>query len=400
MGGMPPRPNRPIYLDNQATTPCDPRVVAAMLPWFTERPGNPHSEHNLGLEAAAAVEAARGHVAALVGAGANEIVLTSGATESNNLAIKGAARHAAAHGDPRRRLITYVTEHKCVLESVRDLAAEGFEPVVLPVGADGHADPDMLREALATPTLLVSVMAVNNETGLIHDVAALAALAKAAGALVHTDAAQAAGKIALDVQALGVDLLSISGHKLYGPKGVGALYVRRRPRVRLVPLLSGGGQERGVRSGTLPTPLVVGFGEACRLAAAEMAGEALRLGALRDGMLLRLRRGIPGVTVNGDMRARIAGNLNLAFPGAAATALLRAMPDVCLSTGSACSAAELEPSYVLRAMGLDDATAARSLRVGIGRFTSAAEVDAACDLMVAAHAALAAPSPSRVPVEA
>ncbi len=374
------RPNRPVYLDNQATTPCDPRVLAVMLPWFTERFGNPHSaEHSMGQEAEAAVEAARTEVAALIGAEAREVVLTSGATEANNIAIKGAARFAAARGTERRRVITVATEHKCVLESAHDLAQEGFEPVVLPVQPDGRLDPAVLQDALATPTLLVSVMAVNNETGVVQDLAALSALARAAGALFHTDAAQAAGKIPLDVQAQGIDLLSLSGHKLYGPKGVGALYVRRRPRVRLAPLFSGGGQERGLRSGTLPTPLVVGLGEACRIARDEMADEAARLAELRDRMLARL----PQVRVNGSWEHRIPGNLNLTF-AAPALRMMRAVPELCVSTGSACSSAEVEPSYVLRALGLSDTEAARTLRVGLGRFTSAAEIDFAADALSAA----------------
>jgi len=376
------RPNRPIYLDNQATTPCDPRVLALMLPWFTERFGNPHSaEHQMGRDAEAAVEAARAEVAALIGAEAREIVLTSGATEANNIAIKGAARHARRMGDPRRRVITVATEHKCVLESVADTAEDGFEPVVLPVGPDGRLDPDVLRQALVEPTLLVSVMAVNNETGVIQDIAALAAVARGAGALFHTDAVQAVGKIPVDVQ--GIDLLSLSGHKLYGPKGVGALFVRRRPRVRLAPLFSGGGQERGLRSGTLPTPLLVGLGEACRLARLEMDAEAARLTALRDRLLAGLRRGMPELQVNGSMRHRIPGNLNITFP-VAALELMRAVPELCVSTGSACSSAEVEPSYVLRALGLTDAAAARTLRLGLGRFTSAADVDYAAEALSAA----------------
>ncbi len=382
-------PNRPIYLDNQATTPCDPRVVAAMLPWFTERFGNPHSvEHAMGREADDAVEAARAHVASLIGAEPREIVLTSGATESNNIAIKGAARHATRMGDPRRRVVTVATEHKCVLASVADLAAEGFEPVVLPVGADGLLDPADLRAALAVPTLLVSVMGVNNETGVVQDIPALAAIAREGGALFHTDAAQAAGKIPLDATAMGIDLLSLSGHKLYGPKGVGALYVRRRPRVRLAPLFSGGGQERGLRSGTLPTPLIVGLGEACRLAAAEMAEDARRIALLRDRLEAGLRSGIPGLVVNGSRAARIPGNLNLTFPHATAAALMAKVPALCLSTGSACSSAEIEPSYVLRAMGLSADAASRTLRIGIGRFTSRAEIDAAIAELVGAHASL------------
>jgi cysteine desulfurase len=381
------RPNRPVYLDNQATTPCDPRVLAAMLPWFGERFGNPHSaEHALGREAEHAVEAARAEVAALIGAEPREVVFTSGATESNNLAIKGAARYAARAGDPRRRIVTVATEHKCVLESVADLAEEGFEPVFLPVRPDGLLDPAALVAALATPTLLVSVMAVNNEIGVVADLTTLAAVAKAAGALFHTDAAQAAGKIPLDVQATRVDLLSLSGHKLYGPKGVGALYVRRRPRARLAPLFSGGGQERGLRSGTLPAPLIVGLGEACRLARAEMAEDAARIGALRERLLGRLAAAIPGLRLNGSTAARIAGNLNLSFPLATAAELMRLCPDLCVSTGSACASAELEPSTVLTALGLAPAVAARTLRIGIGRFTTAADVDHAADALAAAHA--------------
>jgi len=387
-----PRPNRPaeryIYLDYQATTPCDPRVVEAMLPWFTESFGNPHSaEHAMGRIAEAAVEHARGEVAGLIGAEAREIVFTSGATESNNIAIKGAARFAARMDNPRRRIVTAVTEHKCVLQAVGDLAEEGFEPVFLPVGADGLVDPDALRAALAQPTLLVSVMAVNNEIGVVQDIAALAAIAHAAGALLHTDAAQAAGKIALDVEAQSIDLASISGHKLYGPKGVGALYVRRRPRVRLEPLFSGGGQERGLRSGTLPTPLIVGLGEACRLAAEEMDAEAARIGTLRDRLLARLDAAIPGLILNGSRERRISGNVNLTFPAASAAALMAAAPALCVSTGSACSSAAIEPSYVLRALGLGDTAAERTLRIGIGRFTSAADVDAAAALLIEAHAA-------------
>jgi cysteine desulfurase len=395
MNAIPPR-NRPVYLDNQATTPCDPRVVTAMLPWFTEKFGNPHSaEHRMGTEAEAAVEEARAAVAALIGAEAREIVLTSGATESNNIAIKGAARFAGAHGNPRRKVVTVATEHKCVLESVADLAAEGFEPVVLPVSRDGLLDPATLAAAVDETTLLVSVMAVNNEIGVVQDLAAIGRIAKAAGALFHTDAAQAAGKIPLDVVALGIDLASISGHKLYGPKGVGALYVRRRPRARLSPLFSGGGQERGLRSGTLPTPLVVGLGEACRIAAAEMAEEAQRLAQLRARLINGLGRAIAGLAGNGSEVARIPGNLNLTFPGATAEALMRALPDLCVSTGSACSSAAVEPSYVLTALGLTPDQASRTLRLGLGRFTSEADVDYAVAALAAAHARLADPAAAR-----
>ena len=392
----PPSPNRPVYLDNQATTRCDPRVVSAMLPWFTEHYGNPHSvEHVMGTEAEAAVEDARGRVAALIGVDAKELVFTSGATESNNIAIKGAARHALRSGNERRRIVTVATEHKCVLESVADLTEEGFEPVFLPVRPDGLLDSDALREALTVPTLLVSIMAVNNEIGVVQDIPTLAAIAKQAGALFHTDVAQATGKIPLDLTGWKVDLASISGHKIYGPKGVGALYVRRRPRVRLAPLFSGGGQERGLRSGTLPTPLIVGFGEACRLAESEMAEEARRLTALRERLLGRLHTDIPELQVNGSEQARIPGNLNLTFPRAMAADLMARVPDLCVSTGSACSSAAIEPSYVLRAIGLADEAAARTLRIGMGRFTSAADIDYAAAALAAAHAGAPAPDVER-----
>jgi cysteine desulfurase len=376
--------NRPAYLDNQATTPVDPRVLAAMKPWWEANFANPASiEHAMGREAEAAVEQARAHVAALIGAEAREVVFTSGATEANNLAIKGAARFAAAQGTGtqgmgRRRIVTVETEHKCVLESTRALAAEGFEPVVLPVRPDGLLDLDALRETLAVPTLLVSVMAVNNEIGVVQDIGALAAMARGAGALFHTDAAQAAGRIPLDVNALGLDLLSLSAHKIYGPKGIGALYVRRRPRVRLAPLLSGGGQERGLRSGTLPAPLIVGFGEAARIARLEAALDEGRIASQRERFLAALEAGIPGLRVNGDRTRRVAGNLNLTLPGGVdAQAVMKAAPGVCVSTGSACSSASVEPSYVLRALGLPEAEARATLRIGIGRFTSPAEVDRA-----------------------
>ncbi len=384
----PLRPNRPVYLDNQATTRCDPRVLAVMLPFFTERYGNPHSvEHAMGNDAEAAVETARLQVATLVGADVKEIVFTSGATESNNIAIKGAARFAARMGNERRRIVTVATEHKCVLESVGDLAEEGFEPVFLPVRPDGLLDPDTLRDALTEhPTLLVSVMTVNNETGVLQDIPALAGIAKQAGALFHTDIAQATGKIPLDLTGWRVDIASISGHKLYGPKGVGALFVRRRPRVRLAPLFSGGGQERGLRSGTLPAPLIVGLGEACRLAQAEMDAETSRIAELRARLLRRLQQDIPGIRVNGSMTARIAGNLNLTFPATTAADLMARASDLCVSTGSACSSAAVEPSYVLRALGLSDDAAARTLRIGIGRFTSAADIDYAAAALAAAHA--------------
>jgi cysteine desulfurase len=381
------RPNRPIYLDNHATTPVDPRVLAAMRPWWEENFANPGSvEHAMGRAAEEAVEAARAHVAELIGADANEIILTSGATEANNLAIKGAARFAAAQGTDRRRVVTLATEHKCVLESVRDLAAEGFEPVLLPVGADGLLDPAVLEAALAeAPTLLVSVMAVNNEIGVVQDLAAIGEAAKRHGALFHTDAAQAAGRMPVDVGEIRADLLSLSGHKLYGPKGIGALYVRRRPRVRLAPLFSGGGQERGLRSGTLPAPLVVGFGEACRVAAIEGMLDSGRIAGQRDRFLAALRAEVPGVELNGHSERRVAGNLSLAFPGGVtAQQVMDRAPGVCVSTGSACSSAEVEPSHVLRALGLPEERARATLRIGIGRFTSPAEVDLAAAALGAA----------------
>ena len=376
--------NRPIYLDHHATTPLDPRVLAAMRPWWEENFANPHSvEHALGRAAEEAVEEARRHVAALIGAEAREIIFTSGATEANNLAIKGAARFAAGQGDPRRRIVTVCTEHKCVLESVRDLQAEGFEPVFLPVGPDGILEPEVLRQALAdAPTLLVSVMAVNNEIGVVQDLSVLAALAKESGALFHTDAAQAAGRVPLDVGSVPIDLLSLSAHKIYGPKGVGALYVRRRPRVRLAPLFSGGGQERGLRSGTLPAPLLVGFGEAARIAGAESMLDTGRIASQRERLLAALSAGVPALRVNGAPDRRVAGNLNITFPGGvSAQAMLDRLQDLCVSTGSACSSAEVEPSYVLRAIGLSEADAAATLRIGIGRFTSPADVDRAAALL-------------------
>ncbi len=397
----PPRPNRPVYLDNQATTRCDPRVLAVMLPWFSEHYGNPHSvEHVMGTDAESAVEDARAQVAALIGAEPREVVFTSGATESNNIAIKGAARHALRSGSDRRRVITVATEHKCVLESVADLKDEGFEPIFLPVRPDGLLDPDVLRDALTVPTLLVSIMTVNNEIGVVQDILTHAAIAKAAGALFHTDAAQAVGKVPIDVTAAKIDLLSISGHKIYGPKGVGALYVRRRPRVRLVPLFSGGGQERGLRSGTLPAPLVIGLGEACRLAGAEMAEEATRIAALRTRLLDRLLAALPDVRINATMEARIPGNLNLMFPAVTAAELMARVPDLCVSTGSACSSAEIEPSYVLSALGLSPEDAARSLRIGIGRFTSPADIDFAAAALAAAYAGVPTPAAGGSPASA
>ena len=382
-----------IYLDNHATTPCDPRVVQAMLPWFTTRFGNAGSvEHAMGREAAEAVDEARGHVARLIGAAVSEIIFTSGATESNNLAIKGAARFSQALGNGRRRIVALATEHHAVLDCVTDLAGEGFEPVILPVGRDGLLDPATLAEALQVPTLLVSVMAVNNEIGVIQDLPALGALVKEAGAVFHIDAAQAAGRVPLDVAAARADMVSLSAHKMYGPKGIGALYVRRRPRMRLLPLMSGGGQERGLRPGTLPVPMIVAMGEAARLAASDGAADAERLRRLAGQLLERLRAAVPGLVLNGHADLRVAGNLNLTFPDRAAADILLAAPELCLSTSSACTTAAdgaVGPSHVLTAIGLSPAEARRSLRIGMGRFTSDQDVEAAAALLATAAQPLA-----------
>jgi cysteine desulfurase len=372
----------PIYLDYQATTPVDERVLAAMLPWFTEKFGNPHSrDHRHGWQAEEAVEEARRQVADLIGATAKEIVLTSGATESNNLAIKGAARAA---GEGRRHVVTCETEHKCVLESCRRLEREGFEVTYLPVGGDGLVDLDGLAASLSERTALVSIMAVNNEIGVIQPIAEIGRLCREHGAKFHTDAAQAAGKIPLDVKAMNIDLLSISGHKVYGPKGIGALYVRRRPKVPIEPLMDGGGQERGLRSGTVPAPLAVGLGVACAVAAGEMAGEAERLTRLRDRFLARLRHAVPDVHLHGDLVRRIPGNLNFSFPDIEGQDLMMRLTGISVSTGSACSSAAVGPSHVLSALGLDARFLHNALRVGFGRFTTEEEVDRAADMIAAA----------------
>lgn len=367
----------PVYLDYQATTPTDPRVVEAMLPFFTERFGNPHSrDHVFGRTVAAAVGAAREQVAALIGAEAREIVFTSGATESNNLAIKGAARFLRAQ---RNHVVTVATEHKCVLESCRRLEREGFSLTLLPVDGAGLVDLDRLADAITEATALVSVMAVNNEIGVIQPLGEIGALCRSRGVLFHTDAAQAAGKIPLDVQAMNVDLMSLSAHKMYGPKGIGALYVRWRPRVRLEPLMDGGGQERGLRSGTLPAPLCVGMGAACALAATAMAAEERRLLGQRDRLLASLMDAVDGIALNGDPVRRIPGNLNVRIDGVDAEAVLDGLPDLALSTGSACTSAAVEPSYVLRALGLSDEEAHASIRIGLGRFTEDGDVDYAVE---------------------
>ena len=370
---------RPVYLDHQATTPADPRVIEAMAPFFGEKFGNPHSrDHFYGWEAEEAVEKARRQIAALIGATEKEIVFTSGATESNNLGIKGVARF---YKDTKNHVVTVATEHKCVLESCAQLESEGFRVTYLPVAADGLVDLDQLRDAIGGNTSLVSIMAVNNEIGVIQPLAEIGAICREKGAFFHTDAAQAAGRIALDVEAMSVDLMSLTGHKVYGPMGIGALYVRRRPRVRLEPLFSGGGQERGLRSGTLPAPLCVGLGVAAEIAAGEIEEEAARLGALRDRFLEKLLTQIPDAQVNGSMDHRIPGNLNLCFPGVRSEDLMAALKDLAISSGSACTSESAEPSHVLKALGLDDDLAAASVRVGFGRFTIEEEIDYAADRM-------------------
>ena len=369
---------RPIYLDYQATTPVDPRVAAAVWPYFTEAFGNPHSvHHSYGQEADAAVETARAQVAGLIGAEPREIVFTSGATESNNTAIKGAARFHASQG--KRHVITLETEHKCVLESVKALAKDGFEVDILPVEADGRVDLDRLAAAIREDTAIVSVMAANNEIGVLQPLQEIGRLCRDKRVLFHTDAAQAVGKVALDVNDASVDLLSLSGHKLYGPKGIGALYIRRRPRARITPLMDGGGQERTMRSGTVPAPLVVGLGEACRIAADEMAAEGARLSALRQRLWDGLHAHLPDAYVNGSWAARLPGNLNVTVPGLDAETLISETPGVAYSTASACSSTSVEPSYVLSALGLSDRDAAASIRLGLGRMTSEAEVDQAAE---------------------
>ncbi|MBV9554619.1 MAG: aminotransferase class V-fold PLP-dependent enzyme [Alphaproteobacteria bacterium] len=382
----------PIYLDNQASTPVDPRVLDAMLPYFTVDYGNPHSEsHIYGHRAMAAIDAARAEIAASIHADPREIVFTSGATEANNLAIKGAARFARQHpagGTVKDHVVTLATEHKCVLESCAALESDEYRVTYLPVPESGLVDLAALAAALTERTLLVSVMAAHNEIGVIQPLAEIGALCRSRGVLFHTDAAQALGKIPLDVEAMKIDLMSMSSHKLYGPKGVGALYMRRRPRVRLTPLIDGGGQERGMRSGSLPTPLCVGFGRACAVAREEMETEAARLKAMRERLRKTLAERIPGLLVNGDLEHRLPGSLNVSIPGTTAPELIEACPSIAISTGSACTSAVVEPSYVLRALGLSDERANGSVRLGLGRFTGDADIDYAADALAAAAARL------------
>jgi cysteine desulfurase len=368
----------PVYLDHHATTPLDPRVLDAMLPYLTERFGNPHSaRHAHGWAAEQAVDAARAQVAALIGALPEEIVFTSGATEANNLAIRGAVRA----GD-RRHIVTCVTEHPCVLETCRALGRDGFEVTELPVQPDGLIDPGALRSALRPATALVSIMAANHEIGVLQPLAEIGQLCRGRGILLHADAAQAAPWIPLDAAALGIDLMSLSAHKLYGPKGIGALYVRRG--VRLVPLFAGGGQERGLRPGTLPTALCVGFGTACALAQAELGAQAARVRALRDRLYGGLCHALPEIRLNGAAAPRLPNNLNLCLPGIDAEDLLAELPELAIATGAACASATQQPSPVLRALGLSDEAIQGSIRIGLGRTTTAGEVEFALDRLVAA----------------
>lgn len=355
------------------------------MPFFTTIFGNPHSaDHRHGWAAEEAIDGARGQIARLIGAKPRDIVFTSGATEANNLAIKGAARHRRSV-EGRDRVVTLASEHKCVLESVARLAREGFETTVLPIRPDGLVDLDRLAVALDERVALVSVMAVNNEIGVIQPLEEIGRLTRSVGAWLHTDAAQGFGKIPLDVDAMAIDLMSISGHKIYGPKGVGALYVRgRKPKVTLEPLMDGGGQERGLRSGTLPTPLCVGLGAAAEIASKEMGVEAERLRHLRDNLWTMLRDARPSLTLNGDAEARISGNLNITVPGLESGELLAALDQLSVSGGSACSSGAGAASHVLQALGHDPGKVAAGLRIGLGRFTTKAEIDAAAEMLLAA----------------
>jgi cysteine desulfurase len=369
----------PIYMDNNATTALDPRVLEAMLPYFREVYGNAASRsHSFGWTAEKATDQAREQVAGLIGASGKEIVWTSGATESDNLAIKGAAEFLKDRGN---HIITAQTEHKAVLDTCKRLEKEGFEVTYLPVGQDGRVDPEVVRAAMTDKTILVSIMLANNEIGSVNPIEQLGAVVKERGALFHIDAVQGVGKIPFDVNAARADLVSLSAHKMYGPKGVGALYVRRKPRVRLTAMIDGGGHERGMRSGTLNVPGIVGFGAAAELCRLEMAEESKRTFALRE----RLRKGIAervsDTYVNGSLEHRLPGNLNVSFAYVEGEAMLMALKDVAVSSGSACTSASLEPSYVLRAVGVGEELAHTSIRFGIGRFNTEEEVDFVIDLV-------------------
>ncbi|MFA5370647.1 MAG: IscS subfamily cysteine desulfurase [Sideroxydans sp.] len=368
----------PIYMDYSATTPVDPRVAAAMIPYLTEKFGNPASRsHAYGWEAEAAVEHARAQVAALINADPKEIVWTSGATESNNLALKGAANFYASKG---KHIITVQTEHKAILDTVRELERQGFSATYLAPEPNGLIDLDKLRAAIRSDTSLVSVMYVNNEIGVIQDISAIGELCREKGVLLHVDAAQATGKVVIDLQQLKVDLMSFSAHKTYGPKGIGALYVRRKPRVRLEAQMHGGGHERGFRSGTLATHQIVGMGEAFHIAKEEMATENERVRMLRDRLWTGLSD-MEEVYLNGDMERRVPHNLNVSFNFVEGESLIMAIKDIAVSSGSACTSASLEPSYVLRALGRNDELAHSSIRFTVGRFTTVEEVDYAISLL-------------------
>ncbi|VVD78457.1 cysteine desulfurase [Pandoraea horticolens] len=370
--------NLPIYMDYSATTPIDPRVVDKMLPYLREQFGNPASRsHSFGWAAEQAVEEAREEVAKLVNADPREIVWTSGATESNNLAIKGAAHFYQGKG---KHLVTVKTEHKAVLDTMRELEREGFTVTYLDVKDDGLLDLDVFKSALRSDTILVSVMAVNNEIGVIQDIGTLGEICREKGIIFHVDAAQATGKMPIDLAKLKVDLMSFSAHKTYGPKGIGALYVRRKPRVRIEAQIHGGGHERGMRSGTLATHQIVGMGEAFRLAREEMAVENERVRMLRDRLLRGLTE-MKEVYVNGDMEQRVPHNLNISFNFVEGESLIMAIKDVAVSSGSACTSASLEPSYVLRALGRNDELAHSSIRFTVGRFTTEQEVDYVVELL-------------------
>jgi cysteine desulfurase len=368
----------PIYLDYSATTPVDPRVAEKMIPYLTEFFGNPASRsHAFGWKAEEAVEEARGHVAALIGADPKEIVWTSGATEGNNLAIKGAANFYKTKG---KHLITQKTEHKAVLDTFRELERQGFEATYLEVQQNGLIDIEQFKAAIRPDTILASIMMVNNEIGVIQPVEEIAEICRGKGIIFHCDAVQGAGRVDIDVQRFKVDLLTITAHKIYGPKGIGALYIRRKPRVRIEAQIHGGGHERGFRSGTLPTHQIVGFGEAARLAKLEMAEENRRIGALRDRLWERIKD-MEEVYVNGDLERRIPHNLNVSFNFVEGESLIMAVKDIAVSSGSACTSASLEPSYVLRALGRSDELAHSSVRLTLGRFTTEQEVDFAADLL-------------------
>lgn len=364
---------RPLYLDAQATTPLDPRVLDAMLPYQLTQFGNPHSRtHAYGWESEAGVEKGRREVASIINADPKEIIFTSGATESNNIAVKGVARF---YKESKKHVITTQTEHKCVLDSCRFLESEGFTVTYLPVKSNGILDLELLEKTITDNTSLVSVMTIHNEIGVRQPIEEIGKICRSKGVFFHTDAAQAVGKIPLDVKAMNIDLMSISGHKIYGPKGVGALYVRRRPRVRIEAIQSGGGQERGIRSGTVPTPLVVGLGAACDVAMKEMSYDSERIKKMSDRLVQTLMESLPNVIRNGDPDQSYPGCVNLSFACVEGESLLAALKDVALSSGSACTSASLEPSYVLRAIGSDEDLAHSSIRFGIGRFTTEEEVD-------------------------